>query len=258
MSALKLALVQADLAWHDLAANLAHFDQLLAPLEQLDLIILPEMFTTAFTMASEEQAETMNGRGVAWLRATAQARNAVVCGSLAIEDQGHYYNRFLWATPQGELHHYDKRHCFRMAGEHKHYRSGETAPVMMLKGFRIRPIICYDLRFAVWCRNRDDYDLLLCVANWPAARSHAWRTLLPARAIENLSYVAAVNRVGRDGKGHDYSGDSVLYNWLGEPLAAAEPGVESVLTATLDLAALQQFRAGFPAHLDADPFEFIR
>ncbi|HNC77536.1 MAG: amidohydrolase [Pseudomonadales bacterium] len=256
MSTLTLALVQADLAWHDIEANLAHFDQLLAPLAAVDLIVLPEMFTTGFTMASQQQAEPMAGRGIAWLRTTAQARNAVVCGSLAIEEQGLCYNRFVWATPDGALHHYDKRHCFRMAGEHHHYRSGESAVVMSLNGFRIRPIICYDLRFPVWCRNRDDYDLLLCVANWPAARSSAWQRLLPARAIENLSYVAAVNRVGQDGKGHAYSGDSALYDWLGEPLLAAAPGEEALLTATLDLAALQRFRAGFPAHLDADPFEF--
>ncbi|HNI65842.1 MAG TPA: nitrilase-related carbon-nitrogen hydrolase, partial [Pseudomonadales bacterium] len=153
MSTLTLALVQADLAWHDIEANLTHFDQLLAPLAAVDLIVLPEMFTTGFTMASQQQAEPMAGRGIAWLRTTAQARNAVVCGSLAIEEQGLCYNRFVWATPDGALHHYDKRHCFRMAGEHHHYRSGESAVVMSLNGFRIRPIICYDLRFPVWSRN---------------------------------------------------------------------------------------------------------
>ncbi len=254
---LNLALVQTRLHWHDRAANLAHLDQVLEPLEHADLVVLPEMFTTGFTNQAVDVAETMTGPAVAWLQAQSRRLNAVVCGSLAMRDCGQHFNRFLWVTPAGDLSWYDKRHRFRMAQEDQHYAGGSDRPVFLLGPWRIRPIVCYDLRFPVWCRNRGDYDLLLCVANWPAQRRYAWATLLAARAIENIAHVVGVNRVGTDGNGLDYAGDSMVLGPAGEPLATLGEGKEGVIERCLSLPDLSEFRARFPAHLDADLFELV-
>ncbi|MEK1940437.1 MAG: amidohydrolase [Pseudomonas sp.] len=251
---LKLALVQTTLAWHDPAANFAHFERLLEQARGADLIVLPEMFTTGFSMESELLAEPEEGATYAWLRQQAKRLDAVITGSVIIQAvDGSHRNRLLWARADGEVLHYDKRHLFRMAGEHKHYSPGERQVQMELHGWRIRPLICYDLRFPVWSRDPHDTDLLLYTANWPAARRLHWNRLLPARAIENLCYVVAVNRVGSDGKGHPYSGDSQVLDFQGEPLleAGAADGVFSVTLKAADLAA---YRERFPAYLDADPF----
>ncbi len=251
---LQLALIQTSLVWQDAAANREHFARLLEQARGADLIVLPEMFSTGFSMDSAALAEPEDGPTSQWLRQQAQDLGAVVCGSLIIQAaDGSYRNRLLWARPDGSLAHYDKRHLFRMAGEHKHYSAGEQQVVLELKGWRVRPLICYDLRFPVWSRDAGGTDLLLYTANWPAARRHHWNRLLPARAIENLCYVAAVNRVGEDGKGHAYSGDSQVLDFQGESLLAAQD-VDGVFHVSLSAAELAAYRQRFPAHLDADSF----
>lgn len=251
---LELALIQTSLVWHDPAANREHFQKLLEQARGADLVILPEMFSTGFSMESAALAEPENGPTTLWLRKQAQRIDAVICGSLIIQAaDGSYRNRLLWARPDGSLAHYDKRHLFRMAGEHKHYSAGDQQVVLALKGWRVRPLICYDLRFPVWSRDAGGTDLLLYTANWPGARRHHWNRLLPARAIENLCYVAAVNRVGEDGKGHGYTGDSQVLDFQGETLMAAGEG-DGVFRARLSSEALAAYRERFPAHLDADAF----
>lgn len=251
---LELALIQTTLVWHDPAANREHFQALLEQARGADLVILPEMFTTGFSMASAELAEPEDGPSSIWLREQAQRIDAVICGSLIIQAaDGSYRNRLLWACPDGSLAHYDKRHLFRMAGEHKHYSAGDQQVVFDLKGWRVRPLICYDLRFPVWSRDASGTDLLLYTANWPGARRQHWNRLLPARAIENLCYVAAVNRVGEDGKGHGYTGDSQVLDFQGEELLMAGDG-DGVFRTQLSSEALNAYRERFPAHLDADVF----
>ena len=251
---LQLALIQTSLVWQDAGANREHFARLLEQARGADLIVLPEMFSTGFSMDSAALSESEDGPTSQWLRQQAQDLGAVVCGSLIIQAaDGSYRNRLLWARPDGSLAHYDKRHLFRMAGEHKHYSAGEQQVVLEVKGWRVRPLICYDLRFPVWSRDAGGTDLLLYTANWPAARRHHWNRLLPARAIENLCYVAAVNRVGEDGKGHAYSGDSQVLDFQGESLLAAQD-VDGVFHVSLSAAELAAYRQRFPAHLDADSF----
>ncbi|MEO8445701.1 MAG: amidohydrolase [Gammaproteobacteria bacterium] len=254
MQDLSVTLLQSGLAWHDPATNRAHFEGMIGTLtEPTDIIVLPEMFSTGFTMDVQGQAETLSGPTVRWLAEMARRSGAVVCGSLVIEDGGRYYNRCLWAAPDGSQQHYDKRHLFRMAREHEHYAAGETRLVVDLKGWRICPLVCYDLRFPVWSRGANAFDLLLYVANWPAARRSAWQLLRPARAVENQCYVAGVNRLGSDGQGVDYAGDSGVHDYLGNPLAdlGGTPGAH---TAQLDGAGLVRYREKFPAWQDADGF----
>lgn len=242
---IELALIQTSLAWQDPAANREHFQKLLEQARGADLVILPEMFSTGFSMESAALAEPENGPTTHWLREQAQRVEAEICGSLIIQAaDGSYRNRLLWARPNGSLAHYDKRHLFRMAGEHKHYRAGDQQVVLELKGWRVRPLICYDLRFPVWSRDAGGTDLLLYTANWPGARRQHWNRLLPARAIENLCYVAAVNRVGEDGKGHGYTGDSQVLDFQGETLLAAGDG-DGVFRARLSSEALAAYRERF-------------
>jgi len=252
---LKIALIQTQLAWHDREANLEHFDTLLEQAQGADLVVLPEMFTTGFSMESESLCEPENGVTHDWLLAWANKLDAVVTGSVIVQAaDGSYRNRLLWACPDGRMLHYDKRHLFRMAGEHEHYSPGERQAVFAVKGWRVRPLICYDLRFPVWSRDGEGTDLLLYTANWPGARRMHWNRLLPARAIENLCYVAAVNRVGTDGKGFAYTGDSQLLDFQGEILLCAGEA-DGVFHASLDAQALYAYRSKFPAHLDADEYE---
>ncbi|MFO1393075.1 MAG: amidohydrolase [Steroidobacteraceae bacterium] len=252
---LRVTLVQADLAWRDPEANrhrlAAHFRGLAG---HTDLVVLPEMFSTGFSMDAESLAEPMDGPTVGWMREEAVAMGCAIAGSLIVRDGERHVNRLVWARPDGSLEHYDKRHLFRMAGEHEHYQPGDRRIVVNVKGWKVCPLVCYDLRFPVWSRNRGDYDLLLYVANWPARRAHAWSALLRARAIENLCYVAGVNRIGRDGNGVAYAGDSVVLDFLGQPISSEGAG-DRVETAVLDLQSLRAWRESFPAHLDADGFE---
>ncbi|MGX5218495.1 amidohydrolase [Pseudomonas segetis] len=251
---LNLVLVQSDLAWQDPAANREHFQQMLAAVEGADLVILPEMFSTGFSMDSAALAEPEGGPSSQWMIEQAARMNAVVTGSLIIQAaDGSYRNRLLWARPDGSVEHYDKRHLFRMAGEHKHFAAGQQQALFSLKGWNIRPLICYDLRFPVWSRDASDTDLLLYTANWPAARRNHWNRLLPARAIENLCFVAAVNRTGTDGKGHAYSGDSKVIDFQGEVMLDGQD-VTGVLRFTLKGVDLAEYRQRFPADRDADIF----
>ena len=250
-------LVQTRLSWEDPAANLAHFDRLLAPLDTAadDLVILPEMFSTGFSMNAAALAEPMDGATVNWMRQTAARLGCSLCGSVIIRDDGRHYNRFILATPGGHLEVYDKRHLFRMSGEHEHYAPGTAAVTLTACGVRVFPQVCYDLRFPAWSRNRTGYDVLLYVANWPAARREQWLALLKARAIENLCYVIAVNRIGPDGKGVDHAGDSCVFGPRGELLLDLADR-DTIAGFEPDAAALRDYRATFPAHLDADDFEF--
>ncbi len=252
---LRVTMIQADLAWQDPATNrrnlAAHFRGLAG---HTDLIVLPEMFTTGFSMAADSLAETMAGATVGWLREEAAAIGCAITGSLIVEENGRHYNRLVWATPDGDIAHYDKRHLFRMAREQEHYAAGNRRLVVELKGWRLCPLVCYDLRFPVWSRSRVDYDVLLYVANWPARRRAAWSALLRARAIENVCYVVGVNRMGKDGNGASYSGDSVALDFLGQVLGGDRDG-DFVETVVLDRESLSTFRRDFPAHLDADDFE---
>ena len=257
MRDLNLSVVQTALHWHQPEANRAHFEELILSIaEPTDVVILPEMFSTGFTMDAEGQAETMDGETVGWMSAMAARKDAVICGSVVIRDEGGYFNRFVWMRPDGSFATYDKRHLFRMAKEDEHYSAGNQRVIVELAGWRICLQVCYDLRFPVWSRNRDDYDLLIYVANWPAARRTSWQTLLKARAMENLCYVAGVNRVGTDGNDIPYAGDSAVCDFVGGELVskADEPFVATV---TLDCEKLRRFRQKFPAHLDADDFAIL-
>ncbi len=254
---LRLALVQTSMVWQDAPANHARFAGLLDQAEGADLVILPEMFTTGYSMEAAALAEDDDGPSRRWLLEQARRLNAVVTGSLIVHARdGSYRNRLYWARPDGTMAHYDKRHLFRMAGEHKHYAAGNERLLVELKGWHIRPLICYDLRFPVWSRDPHNTDLLIYIASWPAARRSAWNRLLPARAIENLCYVAAVNRVGEDGKGYPYSGDSQVLDFHGEPLLEAG-AADGVFFATLKGAELAQYRQRFPAYQDADSFKLL-
>ena len=259
---LRVSLVQGDTRWHDPAGNRAYYGALLAPLAgKTDLVILPETFTSGFSNEAIDKAEGMDGPTVAWIREQAVLLGAAVTGSVQLRVGQGVYNRLLWATPDGELRHYDKRHLFRYGNEHLRYAAGNERLSVEWKGWRINPQVCYDLRFPVFCRNRFDverpgdldFDLQIFVANWPSARAYPWRTLLRARAIENLCFVAAVNRVGVDGNDLHYAGDSAVIDFLGQPQVEVRE-VEQVVTTTISAAALAAHRARFPAMLDADAF----
>ncbi|GLR10342.1 amidohydrolase [Mixta theicola] len=251
MSNLTLSLLQQPLVWMDGEANLAHFDTLLASLSGCDLIVLPEMFTTGFAMEAARKSLSQE-RVVAWLGQHARRLNAMVGGSAALQTEKGAVNRFLLVEPDGRVHHYDKRHLFRMGDEHHHYVAGDRREIVEWRGWRILPQVCYDLRFPVFSRNRNDYDLALYVANWPEARSHHWQALLMARAIENQAYVAGCNRVGEDGKSLRYSGDSQIISPQGRVLESGEPHQPAVLHAGLSLEELKAYRERFPAWRDAD------
>lgn len=253
MTSLDITLVQTSLAWEAPADNRRHFDEILQDAGTTDLVVLPEMFSTGFSMASSRLAEPANGETAQWLLAHAARLDAVVCGSVITEDGRRYLNRLLWAQPDGNIRHYDKRHLFRMSTENENYSAGQDRLVFTLRDFRILPQICYDLRFPVFARNRNDYDLMLNVANWPAARRHHWQSLLTARAIENQVYVVGLNRVGTDGNQVAYAGDSAVIDFSGDRLLdlGDRDATESL---TLDLCELTRYRDDFPAWRDADDF----
>lgn len=262
---LNICLIQGNTRWHDPQANREYYGELLKrETRKTDIFILPETFTSGFSNEAIAHAETMQGPTLAWMLEKAGEHNAVVTGSVQIRENTKVFNRLIWAQPDGQHQFYDKRHLFRMANEHQRYASGNERLIVEWKGWRICPLVCYDLRFPVFSRNRFnhdaenrfDYDLLLYVANWPAARRHAWKSLLPARAIENLAYVAGVNRVGTDGNAVEYAGDSVLVDFLGQALVCGGVNDEA-LRGVLSAEALEAYRAKFPAYLDADKFEII-
>ncbi len=262
MNNLRISLVQGATLWHDPAGNREYYGELISSLRGLtDLVVLPETFTSGFSNEAIGDAETMDGASVAWIRERASALDAAVTGSVQIREGDKVFNRMLFATPDGGLHTYDKRHLFRYAGEHERYAPGSERLTVEWKGWRICPLVCYDLRFPVFSRNRfnverenaPDYDLALYVANWPAARAYAWKTLLRARAIENLCYVAGVNRVGTDGNQLAYSGDTSVIDFVGDALSECTDS-EMTTTTTLLGAELLAHRERFPAMLDSDDF----
>jgi len=255
MQDLKVTLIQSDLHWENSLANFAMFEEKIWQIsEPSDLIVLPEMFTTGFSMKASALAEPMNYHATKWLKQMSGQTKAVITGSVIIKENNQYYNRLFWVEPNGTISTYDKRHLFRMAGEDNVYQSGTAKMIKQIKGWNVCPLVCYDLRFPVWSRNRNnEYDLLLYVANWPEVRSYAWKTLLRARAIENIAYVVGVNRVGKDGNGHSYSGDSVVLDAKGGVIQEIS-GEEGIITVTLSKKELLEFRERFPANLDADSF----
>jgi predicted amidohydrolase len=253
---LRVTAIQPDLVWENAAANRASFDAKLGRLAPTDLVVLPEMFTTGFTMDATRLAEPEHGPTEAWMVKWAKQLDAVITGSVIVQSGQDYFNRLLWVRPDGHIASYDKRHLFRLAGEHEHFSSGRRRLVASVKGWRVCPLICYDLRFPAWSRRReaDDYDLLVYVANWPDRRHHAWQVLLQARAIENQCYLIGVNRVGKDGTGLNHAGGSAILDSLGEAIAQGG-SEECVGTATLEYAKLAHLREKLPFHLDADEFE---
>jgi omega-amidase len=258
MSTLTFTLLQQPLVWEDKTANIQHFDSIIQQLQQhTEVVVLPEMFSTGFSMRPELLAETMDGPTVGWMRDTAAEKKIILTGSVIIEENGHYHNRLIWMLPNGEYGYYDKKHCFGYAGEDKHYTPGNKRLIASVKGWRINLQICYDLRFPVWARQQQhdgpEYDVLLYVANWPERRNYAWKTLLQARAIENQCYVIGVNRVGRDGNDIYHSGDSMVVDAMGTVLYD-KPHGDDVFTITLDKQSLEDTRSKLPFLKDADPF----
>jgi predicted amidohydrolase len=252
---LKIAAIQTDLVWENSAANLLQLGEKLASIHKpVDIILLPEMFATGFTMQPQKYAAKMDGAEVRWMQQWAKEKNAVLCGSLAVEENGLYYNRLFWVQPLGEISTYDKRHLFSLSNEQEQYTAGEERLIVDYKGWKICPLICYDLRFPVWSRNTEEYDLLLYVANWPERRNYAWQSLLIARAIENQCYVAAVNRVGKDAHNVAHSGDTMFVDAMGVVLQHAEY-MQAIVYAELDKSELQKVRSSLPFLKDGDAFE---
>jgi omega-amidase len=260
MDDLKIALIQSDLYWEDARRNLEQFGSLLGSMkEPCDLVVLPEMFSTGFSMNPERCAEPVDGPAMQFMRTKAMELDCCIMGSILTEEDGVYYNRLVSMRPNGTCEHYDKRHLFRLSREYMVIRGGARKIIVKVRGWRILPLICYDLRFPVWSRNRwmngsFEYDLLVYPANWPASRANVWKTLLPARAIENIAYVAGVNRIGKDGEGTAHEGESMIIGPKGNILACGDKMNPSVLTATLSGEDLQQFRESFNIGSDWDHF----
>lgn len=253
---MNIALIQASLIWENPDANRIYFEDKIKTInDDVDLIVLPEMFTTGFTMKPSAVAETMTGKTVLWMQALAKAKNTAITGSVVIEENNHFYNRMLFVFPSGEIQFYDKRHLFTLAGEDKVYKAGKDKLVVDYKGWKICPFVCYDLRFPVFSRNvHQQYDLLLYVASWPKIRTKAWDTLLTARAIENMSYVIGVNRIGVDANAYEYIGHSQVVDMLGEYLVAPLES-EGIYSATLNREKLIETRTKLNFLNDQDAFE---
>lgn len=261
---MKIATIQSALFWEDTPTNLHHFNRFFESIDSpVDIIVLPEMFTTGFSMNAHNITATDNGEGLNWMKQKAQEKNACIVGSIAVKENECFYNRLYWVMPDGTHHSYDKKHLFRMGNEHQTYSSGQNKLIIYYKGLRFCPLVCYDLRFPVWSRNINSsqlepiYDCAIYVANWPAVRSDAWYTLLKARAIENQCYVVGVNRVGVDGNGWEYDGKSSVFDFKGNQLDRHINSCEGISIDTLDKSALDDFRANFPAYLDADRFTIL-
>ncbi len=253
-SELKVAIIQKELVWQNAEQNRVNLDAMFTDIKDVDLIVLPEMFTTGFSMMPKPIAETMQGKSVRWMLDTAKTLNAAIVGSLIIQENELYYNRMLFVYPEGKIMQYDKRHAFTLAGENEEYTSGNDKLIVAYRGWKICPLICYDLRFPVWSRNVENYDLLIYSANWPKPRINAWNTLLKARAIENMSYCIGVNRVGIDAHNHEYSGNSVAIDYLGNELTPICEHKEAILYASFDKIAMHKIRTKLPFLEDKDAF----
>lgn len=256
MNELKVSAIQTDIVWEDREANLKQLEGQLNKIEKQDIILLPEMFTTGFTMNAPKYADSMMGTTVHWMKNMAKKTGAAVGGSVIIRDSGNYYNRFLWAEPKGDVHYYDKRHLFSYGKEDKSFTAGEERVIIEYKGWKINLNICYDLRFPVWSRNQSDYDILIYVANWPEQRSLAWKTLLQARAIENQAYVIGVNRIGEDGAGNNYVGDTTIIEYDGKVIDSMH--IESgIVRSMFNKKRLKNFREDYRFLEDADRFKLL-
>ena len=254
---LRVTVIQSNLFWEDVDQNLNQFQTQINLISlQTDVIVLPEMFTTGFTMNPEVYAENHEGKGLSWMKKNAIEKSAAIVGSLSVKENEHYCNRLYWVFPDGTYQFYNKRHLFSMGNEPNHYVSGESKIIIEYKGWRIMPLVCYDLRFPVWSRNTKDtpYDVLIYVANWPAVRSYPWKQLLIARAIENQCFVVGVNRVGEDANKISHSGDSLVINARGEIINNVVSNEENVETTQLNKIELIEFRKAFPVLNDADNF----
>lgn len=253
---LNIVAIQANLTWGNPAKNRLYFEQVINKLtSNTNLVVLPEMFSTGFTMKPSSVSETMNGATVSWMINMAKTHNIGIIGSMVIQENNQYFNRAIFVHPSGSLEIYDKRHLFSLAGEDRQYTPGTNRIVIQFKGWRICPFICYDLRFPVWSRNTDNYDVLLFMANWPIPRIDAWDTLLKARAIENMSYCIGVNRIGEDENGYQYNGHTSAYNFLGEKVASTAEGKEDVLHCEISKTKLDEFRQKLNFLKDQDSFK---
>ncbi|MBK9982235.1 MAG: amidohydrolase [Saprospiraceae bacterium] len=252
-SFLRIGLAQFNIRWEDPSANFKHLESLMQFDEGLDFLLLPEMWSTGFTMSPETSAEPSPGPALNWMIENARRHNFVIGGSVAVEDNGQFFNRWYGVYPDGKVVSYDKKHLFSFGKEDLHYTPGQTRPLIEISGWKIMPIVCYDLRFPVWCRNTSGYDVLVVVANWPTPRIHHWDALLRARAIENQSYVAAVNRIGSDGNGLQYPGHSSIHDMNGSTLMDLKDQ-EGIGVYTLDQLALTQYRDHFRFLQDQDKF----
>jgi omega-amidase len=255
---LRILIIQSEISWKDTTGSLQRYSSLLQKSEQpVDLILLPEMFTTGFISTPDDIPPGMQEKAISWMKQTAIAKNCRVAGSMIFAEDNVYYNRLICMHPSSETDTYDKRHLFRMTREEEHYAPGRQRTVSTIKGWKICWQICYDLRFPVWCRNRGDYDILAVVANWPASRKDVWHTLLRARAIENQCYVLGANRIGKDGNGITYRGDSSVIDPKGNRIHEKAPGEEKLIYAELDFSFLMNFRNKFPVLQDADKFMIV-
>ncbi len=254
MQDLKITLIQCDLAWEDKVRNLAIFSKLIQTAGGTDVIVLPEMFSTGFSMNAKHLAEKMDGHTVTWMQETANKKSCVITGSLIIEEEGKYFNRLIWMKPDGNYSYYDKRHLFSLGDEHNSYEKGNKKLIVEISGWKLCPLVCYDLRFPVWSRNEEDYDVLIYAANWPERRIYAWTQLLIARAIENQCYVIGVNRIGIDGNNIYHSGNSAVINPMGEKLWEVIDE-RAVYTASLSKQYLTDIRTKLPFLSDRDAFE---
>jgi len=252
MQNLNITIVQPDIIWENVLANLEKYNELITGINKTDLIVLPEMFTTGFSMHPEKLKENMNGETLGWMKKIARKKGTAVLGSLILEDRGKILNRAVWVNPDGELKIYDKHHLYTMGQETEHYTAGNSKTIVEYKGWKFCPLICYDLRFPVWARNTEDYDVLIYMANWPSPRHHVWKNLLVARALENQCYCFGVNRTGSDGAGLQYLGDSAMVSPKG--FAEFMGKEESVRSFTISYEELQQFRKVFPLLKDRDRF----
>lgn len=258
LSNLKVSCIQADLVWENIDQNLEMFSKKMRDIpSDTELVILPEMFTTGFSMNSIELAENMDGKSFHWLKDQAEKFNKIILGSIIIKENNNFYNRCITMFPDGKYYTYDKGHLFRMEKEHEDFTKGENKTIFKHNGWRICTLICYDLRFPVWSRNKNEYDLLIYIASWPESRREVWNTLLKARAIENQSYVVGVNRIGKDGEGITYSGDTVIIDPKGRIITKANDYKEEIISAELSLNELEKFREKFPVFLDADDFKLL-
>ena len=252
---LKIAVVQSNLVWENPKQNCHNFSQKIDDIkEEVDIIILPEMFTSGFTMNAKAVAEKMNGESISWMKKIAKEKNSVITGSLVVKDNGQFFNRLLFVEPNGNIQYYDKRHTFTLAGEDKVYSAGNKKLIVDFKGWKICPLICYDLRFPVWSRNTENYDLLIYVANWPKPRISAWDTLLQARAIENMSYCIGVNRIGKDGVGIEYSGHTAGYDVLGNKISKMLPNEDKTEILVLERRHVESYRNKLKFLNDKDTF----